>query len=80
MGQDGWARSREHRRDDDPTLITTTDAVTTDVVTLRVGTRKGAWTLTSDTSGRDAWTLSEPTMLGHVIQHVMADPRDPHGC
>ena len=59
------------------TLITATDAVTTDVVTLRVGTRKGAWTLTSDSSGRDEWKLSEPTMLGHVIQHVMADPRDP---
>jgi photosystem II stability/assembly factor-like uncharacterized protein len=46
-------------------------------VTLRVGTRKGAWTVTADGADREGWTLSEPTMLGHVIQHVMADPRDP---
>ena len=49
-------------------------------VTLRVGTRKGAWTLAADSADRDGWTLSEPTMLGHVIQHVMADPRDRSGC
>src|SRR5829696_6396843 len=57
--------------------MTITDTLTT---TLRLGTRKGAWTLTSsgaDSAERDGWELSEPTMLGHVIQHVMADPRDP---
>jgi hypothetical protein len=42
---------------------------------LRVGTRKGAFTLTSD--DRTTWALSEPAFLGHVMQHVMADPRDP---
>jgi len=43
---------------------------------LRLGTRKGAWTLTADAERRE-WALSEPTFLGHVVQHVMADPRDP---
>ena len=45
-------------------------------VVLRIGTRKGAWTLTADTDRR-CWTLSAPTFLGHVVQHVIADPRDP---
>ena len=43
--------------------------------TLLVGTRKGAWTIGSD-EARHAWTCSEPMFLGHVIQHVVADPRD----
>lgn len=47
----------------------------TDVV-LRLGTRKGAWTLTGD-ADRRTWTLSEPAFLGHIIQHALADPRDP---
>ena len=43
--------------------------------TLLVGTRKGAWILGSD-DGREAWSRSEPAFLGHIIQHVVADPRD----
>jgi hypothetical protein len=43
---------------------------------LLLGTRKGLWTLTPD-AGRGTWALSEPTWLGHVIHHVVADPRDP---
>lgn len=43
--------------------------------TLLVGTRKGAWTIGSD-EARHTWTCSEPAFLGHVIQHVVADPRD----
>jgi len=57
--------------------MATTHSTATSHVTLRIGTRKGAWTLTSSGTDRRAWDLSEPTMLGHVIQHVMADPRDP---
>ncbi|MET0909022.1 MAG: glycosyl hydrolase [Ilumatobacteraceae bacterium] len=57
--------------------MTTMQSTGTSCVTLRIGTRKGAWTLTSGRDDRGAWELSEPTMLGHVIQHVMADPRDP---
>jgi photosystem II stability/assembly factor-like uncharacterized protein len=63
------------------TSVETTSAAATPVagsgpVTVRVGTRKGAWTLNAG-AGRTDWDLSEPTMLGHVIQHVMADPREP---
>jgi hypothetical protein len=43
---------------------------------LLLGTRKGLWTLTPD-AHRSTWTLSEPTWLGHVIHHAVADPRDP---
>jgi photosystem II stability/assembly factor-like uncharacterized protein len=43
---------------------------------LLIGTRKGLFTLRSDTE-RTAWTLDEPQFLGHVIQHAVADPRSP---
>ncbi len=43
-------------------------------VTLLVGTRKGAWTLTSD-AGRKSWKLEGPHFLGHVLHHLVADPR-----
>ncbi len=43
---------------------------------IRLGTRKGAWTLTA-AGDRDRWTVSEPTFLGHIVQHVMSDPREP---
>jgi photosystem II stability/assembly factor-like uncharacterized protein len=48
----------------------------TDITRLFVGTRKGVWTLVSDRE-RGRWELSEPMFLGHVVQHVMADPRAP---
>jgi photosystem II stability/assembly factor-like uncharacterized protein len=44
-------------------------------VTLLIGTRKGAFTLKSDAS-RWTWTLSAPMFLGHIIHHVVGDPRD----
>ena len=44
-------------------------------VTLLIGTRKGAFTLKSD-AGRRTWKLSAPIFLGHIIHHVVADPRD----
>jgi photosystem II stability/assembly factor-like uncharacterized protein len=42
---------------------------------LFLGTRKGAWTISGD-AARGRWQVSEPEFLGHVIQHVVADPRD----
>jgi len=42
--------------------------------TLLVGTRKGAWLLASD-AGRTAWATSGPMFLGHIIQHLVLDPR-----
>jgi photosystem II stability/assembly factor-like uncharacterized protein len=44
-------------------------------VTLLVATRKGLWTLTSDTARRQ-WKLSGPAFLGHIVHHAMLDPRD----
>jgi len=46
-------------------------------VTLLIGTRKGAFTLKSDRTRR-AWRLSSPIFLGHIVHHVVGDPRDRH--
>src|SRR5947209_18416136 len=42
---------------------------------LLVATRKGAWFLHSDRS-REKWRMDEPHFLGHVVNHVVLDPRD----
>src|SRR5829696_1507287 len=42
---------------------------------LLVGTRKGAWIFAAD-ARRQRWATSGPTFLGHIIQHMMLDPRD----
>jgi photosystem II stability/assembly factor-like uncharacterized protein len=42
---------------------------------LLVGTRKGAWILSSD-AARSSWSSEGPMFLGHVIQHLVMDPRD----
>jgi len=42
---------------------------------LLVGTRKGAFLLRADRERR-AWSISEPKFLGHVVQHLVLDPRD----
>jgi hypothetical protein len=44
-------------------------------VKLLIGTRKGAFTLTSDPV-RSTWNLEGPLYLGHIIYHYMVDPRD----
>ena len=44
-------------------------------VTLLVATRKGLWTLVSDTA-RSRWTLGGPRFLGHNVHHAVIDPRD----
>ena len=41
---------------------------------LLVGTRKGAFVLTTDDRG--SWSISEPMFLGHICQHLVLDPRD----
>ena len=40
-----------------------------------VATRKGAWLYHGDTSRR-AWRIDGPHFLGHIVSHVMLDPRD----
>ncbi|CAG0976656.1 hypothetical protein BURK1_01519 [Burkholderiales bacterium] len=44
-------------------------------ITLLVATRKGLWTLVSDTA-RSRWTLAGPRFLGHNVHHAIVDPRD----
>lgn len=41
-----------------------------------VGTRKGAFVLTSDRARR-SWKLSKPHFLGHIVHHLVQDPREP---
>src|SRR5512138_2645333 len=42
---------------------------------LLVATRKGAWLFHGD-GARKAWRVDGPHFLGHVIHHVVLDPRD----
>jgi hypothetical protein len=44
-------------------------------VALFVATRKGAWIFTSD-AARKKWKINGPHFLGHIINHVVLDPRD----
>ena len=44
--------------------------------TLWVGTRKGAWALRAE-ARRRSWKLAGPQFLGHIIHHVVQDPREP---
>ncbi len=46
-----------------------------DGAVLLVGTRKGAFLLASD-HDRARWAMAGPMFLGHVIQHLVLDPRD----
>ena len=43
---------------------------------LWIGTRKGCFILRGDGS-RAAWLLDEPQFFGHIIHHIVQDPRDP---
>ena len=42
---------------------------------LLIGTRKGTFVLRGDRTRR-IWTLSAPMFLGHIVHHVVLDPRD----
>ena len=55
------------RRDGDPSRMTTT---------LWIGTRKGAFALRSAAPAR-GFRVSGPQFLGHIIHHIVQDPRDP---
>ena len=44
--------------------------------TIWVGTRKGAFALRPD-ARRRAWRVSGPQFLGHIIHHIVQDPREP---
>ena len=42
---------------------------------LFIGTRKGAFTLEADARRRQ-WRIGGPHFLGHIVNHVVLDPRD----
>jgi photosystem II stability/assembly factor-like uncharacterized protein len=44
-------------------------------VALLVASKKGAFILTADTKRRE-WQLAGPHFLGHMVHHVVLDPRD----
>ena len=47
-------------------------------VLIMVATRKGAWLFHGD-AARRSWRADGPHFLGHVINHLVLDPRDrPH--
>jgi hypothetical protein len=46
-----------------------------DKLVLLVATRKGAWLYHGDAT-RKSWRVDGPHFLGHVISHVVLDPRD----
>ena len=44
--------------------------------TLWIGTRKGAFALRPD-ARRQSWRIAGPQFLGHIIHHIVQDPRQP---
>jgi hypothetical protein len=44
-------------------------------VALLIGTRKGAWLYLADKT-RKTWRVEGPHFLGHIINHLVLDPRD----
>lgn len=42
---------------------------------LLIGTRKGAFFMSGDRSRRK-WTVSRPQFLGHIVHHLVLDPRN----
>src|SRR5690242_19393086 len=44
-------------------------------VALFAATRKGLWIFQSD-EARKSWKMNGPHFLGHIINHVVLDPRD----
>ncbi|HET6719091.1 MAG TPA: glycosyl hydrolase [Rhodocyclaceae bacterium] len=49
--------------------------VNTNLVVLLVATRKGAWIYYGDAS-RWSWRVDGPHFLGHIVNHLVLDPRD----
>ena len=48
---------------------------TSGALVLYVATRKGAWTLTARADRRQ-WEIDGPHFLGHIVHHMVLDPRD----
>jgi hypothetical protein len=44
-------------------------------VVVSIATRKGAWLLHGDPA-RKNWRVDGPHFLGHIVNHLVLDPRD----
>src|ERR1700747_3147970 len=44
-------------------------------VVVLIATRKGAWLYRGD-AARKSWRLDGPHFLGHIVNHLVLDPRD----
>jgi len=49
--------------------------MSTNAISLLIGTRKGAFILHGD-GERRRWQLTDPIQLGHIVHHMVLDPRD----
>ena len=58
-----------------PHTASATPAATTGPVTLLIATRKGAFILKGDKTRR-TWTTTGPMFFGHIVYHMVLDPRD----
>jgi photosystem II stability/assembly factor-like uncharacterized protein len=58
-----------------PRAARTTRADEHSRIILLVGTRKGAWIYHGDASRR-RWRVDGPHFLGHIVNHLVLDPRD----
>ncbi|MBI2316887.1 MAG: glycosyl hydrolase [Betaproteobacteria bacterium] len=58
-----------------PQARTKPPAAATGTVALLIGTHKGAFVLKTDKSRR-AWKVSGPMFFGHMVHHLILDPRD----
>ena len=52
----------------------TSSTPATGPVSLLIATRKGAWLLKGDRERR-SWAVDGPVFLGHIVHHLVADPR-----
>ena len=67
--------ARTSRKPADRTQDPSTRARRTRRVLVMVATRKGAWLYHSD-AARKTWRADGPHFLGHIISHVVLDPRN----
>ncbi len=56
-------------------MTPSTPAPASGPVALLIGTRKGGFILRGDRARR-TWSLSGPIFLGHIVHHLVIDPRD----
>src|SRR5688572_21447559 len=69
--------ARRHERHNDYTkLVPSGGWSVMSKVGVLVGTRKGAFVISGNKSRR-SWEVSEPQFLGHIVHHMVQDPRDP---